>query len=466
MKKCIFYPGILIILLCLNKPAVYGQKHLAFPGAEGYGRFAQGGRGGDVYHVTNLNDAGPGSLRLGLQSASGPRTIVFDLSGNIRLKSKIAVNNKAFITIAGQTAAGDGITVCDQTISLSNCHDMIIRYIRLRLGDLDKSKGGADVLSTDDVDHLIMDHVSLSWSIDGTHDLRRGGNFTLQWSIMGEALNNSIHEKGEHGMLSSYRDLTGNLTLHHNIFTTSRDRHPTLGAGGKTRDNFGHIVDFRNNIIYNWGKKTDSGNQGGTTNFGDNMIVAVNNVWRPGPESDLKLQPISIKGNEVNQACGYMSGNLFEGHDEWSQNNYAALDFERWHNNPGYKYNGTLADWKRSLPNMGENVPETQPAMEAFGLVLKRSGASLKRDAVDSRLIDNIRNRTGKLINSQNDVGGWPGLNSLPPLRDTDQDGMPDQWEKGKGLNSKDASDGNKYTLNKNYTNLEVYINNLADQMK
>jgi hypothetical protein len=282
---------------------------------------------------------------------------------------------------------------------------------------------------------------------------------------MGEALNNSIHEKGAHGMLSSYRDLTGNLSLHHNVFTTSRDRHPTLGAGGKTKDNFGHIVDFRNNIIYNWGLKTESGNQGGTTNFGDNMIVAINNIWRPGPESDQNLQPISIKGNEPNEACGYLEGNIFEGHDDWTRNNYAALNFERWHNNPGYKYNGTLADWKKPLPDMGKNVPATQPAMEAFELVLKKSGASLNRDAVDKRLVGNIMKRTGKLIDSQNDVGGWPVLKSLPARPDSDSDGMPDEWEKIRGLHSNDASDGNNYTLNKNYTNLEVYINELAGEL-
>jgi pectate lyase len=462
MKKTTIYLTMCIISLSLLVNEVAAQKLIAFPGAEGYGRFAQGGRGGDVYHVKNLDDSGIGSIRQGFETAKGPRTIVFDVSGNIRLKSQLRMKDKAFITIAGQTAPGDGITLCDQTFSLSNCHDIIIRYIRLRLGDQDKTKQGADVLTTDDVNNLIMDHVSLSWSIDGTHDLRRGGNFTLQWCLLGEALNNSIHEKGSHGMLGSYRDLVGNLTIHHNVFTTSRDRHPTLGAGGKVKENFGHIVDFRNNIIYNWGQKTPTGNQGGTTNFGDNLIVAINNIWRPGPETDPKIQPISIKGGEPREACGYMSGNIFEGHDDWTRDNYAALDFQRWRSNPGYKYNGTLADWKKQMPDQGDNTPAFQPAKEAFNLVLKKAGASLHRDAVDKRLVNDIMNRTGKLIDSQDQVGGWPQLKSLPALKDTDGDGMPDNWEIKKGLDPKNAADGNGDSDKNGFTNLEDYLNELA----
>ncbi|MCX7015311.1 MAG: pectate lyase [Candidatus Sumerlaeota bacterium] len=455
---------ILVLLLAdASAYAAPGATEVpSFPGAEGFGRFAKGGRGGDVYHVNNLNDAGPGSLREGIATAKSPRTIVFDVSGNIRLRSKIEMKNKAFLTIAGQTAPGDGITVCDQTLSLSNCHDMIIRYIRLRLGDRNKPTGGADTLTTEDIDNLIMDHVSLSWAVDGTHDLRRGGNFTLQWCLMGEALNQSIHEKGAHAMLASYRDPTANLTLHHSIFTTSRDRHPTLGSGGKDKANTGHLIDFRNNVIYNWSKMSST--ESGTTNFGDNMVVAVNNVWRPGPESDPKLQPISIKGDQPATACGYMSGNIFDGRDDWTRDNYAALDFERWRKNPDskYKYKGTLADWKKPLPDLGPNAPATQPAMAAMEPVLKNAGASLHRDAVDERLVNNIRNRTGKLIDSQNQVGGWPELKSAPAPADADRDGMPDAWETAHGLNPKNPEDRNGDANGDGYTNLEEYLNSLC----
>jgi hypothetical protein len=150
------------------------QRPLAFPGAEGFGRFAVGGRGGDVYHVTTLNDDGPGSLRQGIKSATGPRTIVFDLSGTIQLKSELRITQSC-LTIAGQTAPGDGITLRDQTVSLKGCHDIILRYLRLRLGDQNKKPGGYDTLTTDDIADVILDHVSLSWAIDGTQDGDRDG---------------------------------------------------------------------------------------------------------------------------------------------------------------------------------------------------------------------------------------------------------------------------------------------------
>lgn len=452
----------LTIVLLLTTASAYAAQAPteipAFPGAEGFGRFAKGGRGGDVYHVTNLDDSGPGSLRQGIDTAEGPRTIIFDVSGNIRLKDELRLEDKAFITIAGQTAPGDGITLCDQKLSLSKSHDIIIRYIRLRLGDKTKDRQGHDALTTNNIDNLMMDHVSLSWAVDGTHDLKRGGNFTLQWCLMGEALHHSIHPEGAHAMLGSYRQPTGNLTLHHNVFTTSRDRHPTLGSGGKDKDNLGHLVDFRNNIIYNWSKMSETGS--GTTNFCDNMVVAINNVWRPGPESDPRFQPISIKGNQPAAACGYMSGNIFEGHDDWTRDNYAALNFERWRKS--YAYRGTLADWKKPMPDLGADAPVTQSAMEAIDLVLKNAGASLHRDAVDERLVNNIRNRTGKLIDSQDEVGGWPDLKSAPAPADADQDGMPDAWEMAHGLDPNNPEDRNGDANGHGYTNLEDYLNSLC----
>lgn len=465
MKKLLYGLSFLAIACGLFNQDVLAQNQIAFPGAEGYGRFAQGGRGGDVYHVSNLNDAGPGSLREGIISASGPRTIVFDVSGNIRLKSTLEINNKAFLTIAGQTAPGDGITLCDWTVSMKNCHDMVIRYIRIRLGDKNKPTGGYDAMLTNDVDHLIFDHCSISWGIDGNHDLRRGGNFTLQWCILGEALNNSLHEEGAHAMLASYRNPIGNLSLHHNVLTSSRDRHPTLGAGGKTGDHLGHLVDFRNNVIYNWSGEVysdEADGHGGATNFCDNMVVAINNVWQPGPESDPEIQPISIKGNQPGGPHGYMSGNYFVGRKDWTQDNYSAINVERFYIHPNYKYRGTLEDWKRPLPDQGDNVPTTYAAHHAYELVLNEAGASLSRDEVDIRLTQNVRYGMGKLIDSQEEVGGWPELQSKPPLKDSDLDGMPDLWEKENGLNSQDPEDRNGDLNGDGFTNLEEYLNGLV----
>jgi len=444
--------GLLVVGIL---PAGRAAEIAAFPGAEGFGRFAAGGRGGDVYIVTNLSDAGPGSLREGLHSANGPRTIVFEVGGTVELKSRLLVE-KSQITIAGQTAPGDGITLRDFTFKLMNATNVIIRYLRFRLGDENKpegAKGGDDVLNTEDVDRVIIDHCSLSWAIDGTHDLRRGGNLTLQWCILSEALNQSLHNKGEHAMCASYRDLSGNISLHHNLFSTCRDRHPTLGSAQKPPQ---HIVDFRNNIIYNW-------SAGGTANFADHFINSVNNLWRPGPMTDPRRLPIAMKGGLPDLARGHMSGNVFEDRDDLTRENYAALDFKRWlHDGTGYKYRGTAESWKAAPPELGAATPATQSATEAAERVLAHAGASLRRDAVDERVTNDVRQRRGKLLDSQREVGGWPALRNAPSPVDMDRDGMADAWEKSRGLNPTDAADRNGDRDKDGYTNLEEYLNDLC----
>ncbi|MEY4816922.1 MAG: hypothetical protein RLZZ162_3995 [Verrucomicrobiota bacterium] len=452
LRRAAVYLGIAIVVtsrLAAELPA--------FPGAEGFGRIARGGRGGDVYHVTNLADSGPGSLREGIVSGAGPRTIVFEVSGTILLKSALRIE-RSFLTIAGQTAPGDGITVRDFSVQMKNVTDVVVRYLRLRLGDENKtaeSKGADDTLVTDDIDRVILDHCSLSWAIDGTHDLRRGGNFTLQWCIISEALNQSLHSRGKpHAMAASYRDLSGNITLHHNLIATCRDRHPSLGSATKGPQ---HVVDFRNNVIYNWASP-------GTANFCDHFINCINNVWRPGPTTDLAKLPIAMKGTLPDLARGYMSGNVFEQRDDLTRDNYAALDFKRWLKPYGnYGYAGTLADWKATAaPDLGAALPETQPAAEAATLVLARAGASLRRDAIDARVVDDVRQRRGKVIDSQKEVGGWTTHRSLPPPLDTDRDGMPDAWELAHGLDPKNPADRTQSAEANGYTHLERYLNSLV----
>ena len=448
------------LLLCfaMLAPSLWAEAPdlPAFTGAEGFGRLARGGRGGDVYHVVNLNDAGPGSLREGIRSAKGPRTIVFAVSGTILLKSKLVLDKSA-LTIAGQTAPGDGITLRDFTFQIVKAKDVVVRYLRFRLGDENKAvgaKGGDDTFNTEDVDRIIIDHCSLSWAIDGTHDLRRGGNFTLQWCIISEALNESLHSKGAHAMAASYRDLSGDVTLHHNLISTCRDRHPTLGSAQKPPR---YTVDFRNNVIYNWSK-------GGTSNFCDHFINCINNTWRPGPMSDPAQLPIAMKGSLPDLAKGYMSGNVFEGRADLTRDNYAALDFHRWLKPVGnYAYAGKLADWKASAPAaLGANLPMTQSAAEAYELVLARAGASLHRDAVDLRVTADVHQRRGKLINSPSQVGGWPALRSAPAPLDTDRDGMPDAWETARGLDPHNPADRNADRDADGYTNLEEYLSSLV----
>jgi pectate lyase len=426
---------------------------LAFPGAEGYGRFAKGGRGGDVYHVTNLNDSGAGSFREGIESAKGPRTIVFEISGTIELKSKIRIQNKG-LTIAGQTAPGDGITFKDNTVSISNASDIIVRYIRVRLGDKNKPRpSGPDAVAVDDCDNLIFDHVSISWGIDGNQDTGNCKNYTFQWSILSEGLHDSLHHKGPHGMCGSFRRQESNITIHHSIFSSSRSRHPSL-SGNQDEPNW--IIDFRNNIVYNW-------SEGGTANVGDAQLNLINNIFRPGPETGTTL-PIAMKCHTAYAAHGYMRGNVFDERPELTANNYAAIDMELWAEN--YKYLGTLEHWKvDKVFDTGSNAPVTHSAEEARRLVLTGAGASLVRDAVDKRLMSDIKNRTGKLLDSQDEVGGWPKLKSKPAPKDADRDGMADAWERANNLDPKNPEDRNGDADKDGYTNLEEYLHSLWPQL-
>jgi pectate lyase len=422
---------------------------LAFPGAEGYGRYARGGRGGDVYHVTNLNDNGPGSLRVGVRSATGPRTIVFDVSGTIELKKSLVVN-KSFLTIAGQTAPGDGICLKDWTFEIKKASHIIVRYIRVRLGDQHKPQGDPDAITTNDVDQVIFDHITSSWGVDSNHDLRRGSNFTVQWSIYAEALNHSLHTKGEHAMLSSFRDLTGHISIHHNLFCSSRDRHPTLGSGSKTRP--GMIIDYRNNVVYNLS---------GATNLGDAHINFINNDYRPGPNTPKNNHPLATKTGTDDQLKAFLSGNVFEGNPAFTQNNDMAITFDRWKDN-GYRpmsLAGIRVDQEFDVDGAR---PQTQSATDALELVLQNAGASLHRDAADERLVQGVRDRTNRLIDSQDQVGGWPVLKSTKAPVDTDGDGMPDDWERSHGLNPNDPKDGNADREGDGVTNLEKYLNSLC----
>jgi hypothetical protein len=433
-----------------TEPRTTASEQLAFPGAEGFGRLARGGRGGDVYHVVNLNDAGSGSLREGIQSASGPRTIVFDVSGTIELKTPLSVE-KSYLTIAGQSAPGDGICIKDHTFRIKRAEHIIVRYIRFRLGDENKPRpSGPDCLNTDDVDHVIFDHITATWGIDGNHDLRRGGNFTLQWSIYAEALNESLHEKGSHAMLASFRDLTAGISLHHNLFASSRERHPTLGGSPRTRPDA--VADVRNNVVYN---------VSGATNLGNCRINLVNNVYRPGPDTPRDARPIATKTENRGACQAYLGGNLFEGHPAWSADNYLAVALDRWAK--GNYLRVSLEQIRAPQEfDVGAARPRTDTAEVAYERVLRRAGASLSRDAADERLVAGVRAGTHRLIDSQREVGGWPELKSLPPAADADRDGMPDAWENSNGLNPQDSADRNADRDSDGYTNLEEYLNSLV----
>ncbi len=439
-------------------PAVAVDPWIAFPGAEGYGRFAKGGRGGDVYHVTNLDDGGEGSLRDAIQTkkADVPRTVVFDVGGTIVLKKELRVEGVKGLTLAGQTAPGGGIAVRDHGIQFNKCSDVIVRFMRFRLGD--ETKTSEDVIGfgpeKDGCTDVILDHVTATWGVDGIMDVYAADRFTMQWCLFGEALNDSTHHKKEpHAMLMSFRKIRGSISIHHNLLFSSRDRHPTLGGYPPPESSAHSIFDFRNNVIYNWE---------GACNLATGRFNLVANYWCPGPNTDFKRDffPIAPKAEAQNVTTGFLNGNVFEGKPEWNADNYAAFQWGV----RGGKYVGDVT--KEKFVQAAEVVPEserpaTQSAEAAYELVLTKAGASKVRDAADQRVIAGIKDRTHRRIDSQKEVGGWPQLECGIAPTDSDRDGMPDAWEKEHGLHANDPADGNARQSD-GYTNLEHYLNSLT----
>ncbi len=436
---------------------------LAFPTAEGYGKYTVGGRGGRVYEVTNLNDSGPGSLRNAI-SAKGPRTVVFRVSGIIDLKSPLTIKNPN-ITIAGQTAPGDGICIKRHPLNIS-ADEVIIRCIRVRLGD--ETGADTDAIYCRYNKNIILDHVSASWSIDETMSVYACENVTIQWCIIAESLFNSNHQKGAHG----FGGIWGNnhATYHHNLIAHHSSRNPRFASGSGFND-------YRNNVLYNWGYNSCYGGekQGGE---GDNSfdINFISNYYKPGPATrpgnvSYRIANPSYR-NDSDYGNWYVAKNYVEGHPEVTADNWAG----------GIQVgsNEILAKLRRTEPWPSMPINE-QSVQEAYALVLKHAGVIFpKRDAVDSRIVDEVRKGSatyeGKsykqmkevadkskicgIIDSQEDVGGWPELKSLPAPADSDHDGIPDEWERNNGLNPNDPSDGNKVAKD-GYTYLEKYLNSL-----
>lgn len=436
------------------------DRLLAFPSAEGYGRFAKGGRGGDVYQVTTLEDSGPGSLRDAIRTKTKdvPRTVVFRVSGTIKLKKELRIEGLHGLTLAGQTAPGEGITLRDHGIRFYKCSDIIVRYLRFRLGD--ETKTSEDVIAVGNEGgicrNIIFDHLTATWGIDGIMDTDNIADFTMQWCLFGEALNDSTHYKKEpHAMLMSFRKTQGNVSIHHNLFFSSRDRHPTLGGGDPKQSNPEAIFDFRNNVIYNWE---------GACNLAAGQFNLVGNYWRPGPNTKPyeKELPIAPKAEAHNVTVGYLRGNYFESQSDWTKDNYLAFNWGA----RGGKYIGEVTRENFIRPTeivKKSDRPQTQSAEAAYHLVLERSGASRARDAADKRVIQGIENRAQRRIDSQNEVGGWPSIASSAAIKDSDGDGMPDEWETKQGLDLNESSDGNM-PRGDGYTQLEHYLNTLANE--
>jgi rhamnogalacturonyl hydrolase YesR/pectate lyase len=408
----------------------------AFRGAEGFGAFAVGGRGGDVYHVRTLSDTGPGSLRYGVQTARGPRTIVFDLSGTIFLRSGLNID-KPFLTLAGQTAPGDGVTVAGFTTSISGTHDVIVRHMRFRAGDINCPEFQGDALNVFESRDVIIDHVSASWSIDETLSVTHSDRVTVQWSIIAESLNVACHKKGPHGYGSLLRYGSGGITFHHNLYAHHASRNPRLG------DDLG--LDFVNNVVFDWGSEPG---YSGPASEGSPRLNYVANTLVAGPSTGAEKRKLAFSSGSDRTEI-HQRGNRI---DAVVQNGHVTVPGD-WELFAGaYR----VRPERFPFPEVGTDDAET-----AYRRVLNEAGASLVRDSVDSSVLRSVVEKTGSLIDSQKQLGGWPRLRTEPPPADSDRDGMPDAWENAHGLDPLNPADGATLAAS-GISNLETYLDERA----
>lgn len=412
----------------------------AFPGAEGFGSKTPGGRGGKVLLVTNLNDSGPGSLRAACET-EGPRVVVFQVSGIIELKARLRVK-APFITIAGQTAPGDGVCLKNYALDIATT-DVVVRFLRVRPGPAASKNDEQDGIN---INHgsrrVVIDHCSANWSVDECLSLTGNVQDTdVQWCLIGEALNKSVHSKGAHGYGSLAR-ANGNVSFHHNMWLDNIARNPRLG------DNYGRgptfpTFDVRNNIIYNY-----EGTCSGLTQ-GILKVNYVGNYIRPGPSSKAP-KPITV--GQPSDLQFFIRDNIWEGHDAETRDNSTFFD--------------KVDDTTHKVKIMTEAFSAAPVSMvnvkDLLDTVLPRVGAYLPvRDAVDQRLVEQVRTRKGAIINSPDEVGGYPVYRAAKAPVDSDGDGMPDDWEKAHGLNPNDPGDAAKDRDGDGYTNIEEYVNSL-----
>ena len=519
--KLTLIPLIAMAIGAFAAPTTFAQSSApAFPGAEGFARYTTtGGRGGTVYHVTNLNDSGTGSLRAALTS-SASLIIVFDVSGYIDLKSNIKVKSNK--TVCGQTAPGDGITLRYYTVEFTDCDNVIVRYLRFRRSQIKDVNDGADAAWGRNHKNNILDHCSFSWSIDELASFYDNRDFTMQWCALGEALANPGHSKGEH----SYGGIWGGkgASFHHNFIAHVQNRAPRFNGArynwtGYDKTTYSNSlqaeqVDFRNCVMYNWG--SGNGCYGGP---GGGYVNMINNYYKAGPGTKNKTRVTQVSVADRNNST---SDNPYPGYASryYINGNYVTAAGS---NAANYDWSGVIYDeglstigGERYIPdaahNYGENVTyvqngsgvdcvklkldepieagevTTHSAETAYEKVLLYCGASFARDAVDARYMEETRTGTttytgavskrAGIIDVINNPAGTedPTTASYPELAsetrpsdwDTDQDGMPDAWEEANGLDKNDASDAKTYTLDsekKFYTNVEVYVNGIVEEI-
>ncbi len=470
--KQIFTAFLMILILqsCRAQQAsttpVSDEPAIAFPGAEGFGKYTTGGRGGKVIIVSNLEDAGAGSFRDAV-TAKFPRMIVFSVTGTIHLQSPLRIAGN--VTIAGQSAPGGGICIADQPVSFGG-DNIIIRFIRFRMGDKYQNGGMVDGKGADDAlggthrKYILIDHCSISWSTDEAFSVYAGDSTTLQWNLISEPLNYSYHfETGDkdfehHG----YGAIWGgrHSTFHHNLFAHCNSRTPRFdGIRNSPEEN----CDYRNNVIYNWGGNNVYAGEGGRYNI-------VSNYYKPGPESKRRsiVNPFK-KAPAIPFGNFYVWGNIMVGNSGVINDNWSGVEM-----NEGNENDKNLAKLTEEVPSVAINM---ESAEKAYKHVLESVGAILpERDTLDQRIIKDVVNGSGRFIDVQGGfphgtpyeltVNAWPALAVGKAPADTDQDGMPDTWEQQHQLDPNNAGDAILKTLDKNYTNIEMYLESLVHPKK
>lgn len=446
-----------------NTPQVSETAALAFSEAQGGGKYATGGRGGVVLHVTSLSDdpQDPGSLRHAI-NVGGARTIVFDVAGTIQLSSTLNISNGS-LTIAGQSAPGDGICIAGYPVVVK-ASNVIIRFMRFRMGDEHNVEG--DALTIVGRKNIMIDHCSFSWSTDECVSCYGNTDFTLQYCFITESLRNSVHGKGRHG----YGGIWGgtNATFHHNLLAHHDSRNPRFDHYYVHQTCFGPI-DYVNNVVYNWGGNSTYGGEGVKQARQINMV---NNYYKPGPATSKKerlLDPTVSCSNcspygAVVPAKFYLQGNYMYGSPQVTADNWQGSTVKT-------EAVKAAARWTEGLTMLTAE----ESAEQAFETVMAKAGCSLHRDAIDVRIAEEVRQgtatcngsngSTGGLIDTQKDAGGWPMLRTEEPQKDTDRDGIPDAWEEAHGLNPKSNADGKIETLVSGYSNLEVYLNDIVKHL-
>ena len=453
--------GVLAVLIFVTCMMILVPKtYFAFPGAEGFGAFIQGGRGGKVYHVTTLKDGNsPGTLRYAI-SQPGRRTVVFDVSGVISLNAPLEIKHNN-ITIAGQTAPGTGICIKNYPLII-NADNVIIRFLRLRLGEASQNSA----LIVKNRQRIMIDHCSISWSTMQNINIQNNALLTMQWCIISEALNRT--NEGYNGAGAKLGGLSS--SFHHNLFVSNARQNPYFVYRNLSSSSFAQLVDFRNNVIINWDDNSSEGILQGRLNM-------VNNYYKSGPASLLptRSQIIRLYQDSTKVADGaptpnlYLYGNFVYNNPLHTNDNWMGV-----YPNQQYIKEGQnqYLSWKQFF-----HAPVTlHTANRAFISVLRYAGASKKKDNVDIRLVLNIttnkfphdgsRGSKGGIIDSPEDVGGYKPYSKAEKIKDTDRDGIPDAWEISHGLNPKDAKDGSQFNRRyRDYTNLEVYMNSLVEHV-